>query len=127
MQRVMIVEDNELIALALRTMLEASGFGVEHHAEGRAAVAAACAEPPDIIILDMRLPDVDGDEVCRLLRADGRTRNVRVLMLSANTHAAFRDQARDAGVDLFMAKPFRAPELVAAVRSLAASSPGHRP
>jgi DNA-binding response OmpR family regulator len=110
-----VIEDEEVIAAAVATRLRAEGFDVEVAHDGPAGVALCEEKRPDLVILDLMLPGLDGLEVCRRIQRD---RPVPVLMLTA------RDAEEDVlvglgvGADDYMAKPFSARELVARVRAL---------
>jgi DNA-binding response OmpR family regulator len=117
--RVQLAEDEPNIVEALTFVLERAGFEVAAEADGAAALAAALAEPPDLMILDVMLPALDGFEILRRLRADARGRGVPVIMLTAKGQRADRDAADDCGADLFITKPFSNAEVVAAVQRLA--------
>ena len=119
--RVQLVEDEPNIVVALTYLLERAGFEVSTEADGAQALAAALAEPPDILILDVTLPVLDGLEVLRRLRADARGRSVPVIVLTAKGRVADRESALHSGADLYLTKPFSNAELVAAVRRMAAA------
>jgi DNA-binding response OmpR family regulator len=110
-----VIEDEEVLAAAVATRLRAEGFDVEVAHDGPAGVALCEEKRPDLVILDLMLPGLDGLEVCRRVQRD---RPVPVLMLTA------RDAEEDVlvglgvGADDYMAKPFSARELVARVRAL---------
>ena len=117
--RVQLAEDEPHIVEALTFVLERAGFEVAAQSDGAAALAAALAEPPDLMILDVTLPALDGFEILRRLRADARGRAVPVIMLTARGQRADRDAAEGGGADLFISKPFSNAEVVAAVQRLA--------
>lgn len=118
-KRVLLAEDEPNIAELLRFLLGRAGFEVETHADGAAALSAALANPPTLVILDVMLPGLDGLEVLNRLRADPRGRDLRILVLTAKGQRADRQAAVDGGADLFITKPFSNEELVGAVRRLA--------
>ena len=118
-KRVLLAEDEPNIAELLRFLLGRAGFEVETQADGQAALSAALAHPPAVVILDVMLPGLDGLEVLRRLRADPRGRALRIIVLTAKGQRADRQAAIDGGADLFVTKPFSNAELVAAVRRLA--------
>jgi DNA-binding response OmpR family regulator len=122
--RVQLAEDEPNIAASLRFLLERAGFDVATESDGQAALDAALAEPPDVMILDVMLPALDGFEILRRLRADARGRGVPVIMLTAKGQRADRAAALGCGADLFITKPFSNAEVVAAVRRLAGAAPG---
>lgn len=118
-KRVLLAEDEPNIVELLSFLLARAGFEVASETDGRAALAAALAGQPAVVILDVMLPGLDGLEVLRRLRADPRGRVLRVIMLTARGQRADREAALGCGADLFITKPFANSELVAAVRRLA--------
>ncbi|MBT0568351.1 response regulator [Williamsia sp. CHRR-6] len=123
--RVLVVDDEPQILRALRINLRARGFDVTTASSGAGALRAAAQTKPQVIILDLGLPDLDGFEVLDGLR--GWT-DVPVIVLSARTDAADKVQALDAGADDYVTKPFGMEELLArlraAVRRAGAPAPG---
>ena len=113
--RVLVVEDEPTLAAAVAARLGAEGFDVEVAHDGQAALDAAEAAPPDLVVLDVMLPRVDGLGVCRRLQA---TRPVPVLMLTARGDEADRVIGLGVGADDYLTKPFGMRELVARVRAL---------
>lgn len=118
-KRVLLAEDEPNIAELLRFLLGRAGFEVETETDGLAALAAALASPPAVVILDVMLPGLDGLEVLRRLRADPRGRALRIVVLTAKGQRADREAAMDGGADAFITKPFSNAELIDAVRRLA--------
>ena len=118
-KRVLLAEDEPNIVESLTFILERSGFQVGVTTTGRQALAEATTETPDILILDVMLPEMDGYEVLRQLRADERTKTLPVLMLTAKGRREDRETAIACGADLFITKPFVNSELIAAVQQLA--------
>jgi DNA-binding response OmpR family regulator len=117
--RVLVVEDEADIAQLVRHTLERSGeMKVETVETGDAAVHAALEHPPDLIVLDINLPNVSGFEVCRILRARPTTRQVPIIMLTARTTEADRVSGLDLGADDYVTKPFSLRELAARVRAV---------
>ena len=117
--RVQLVEDEPNIIVTLTYLLERAGFEVSTKTDGETALAAALADPPAVMILDVALPALSGLEVLRRLRADERGRHVPIIMLTARGRNADRESALDGGADLYLTKPFSNAELVAAVRRMA--------
>lgn len=112
--RVLVVEDDESIRSMLSVLLDqGEQFVLELARDGAEALRRAWDRPPDVVVLDLRLPRVSGLEVARQLRADPRTKRVRIVAISAH---AGRDEAFRAGCDEFLAKPLDIAELEAAVR-----------
>jgi two-component system response regulator MprA len=113
--RVLVVDDDEKITGFLRRALAYEGYQVEVADAGAAALAHALKSPPDLVVLDVMMPGLDGLEVCRRLRAGG---DVPVLMLTARDGVGDRVQGLDAGADDYLAKPFALEELLARLRAL---------
>ena len=115
MNRVLAVDDEPQILRALAINLRARGYDVLTAAGGRQALAAAAASPPDLVILDLGLPDLDGVEVINGLR--GWT-TVPILVLSGRSDSADKVEALDAGADDYVTKPFGMDELLARLRAM---------
>ena len=113
-ERVLVVDDDETIRRTLRINLRARGYEVEVVGSGRDALSTLEDAPPDLVILDLGLPDVDGVEVLRRLR---RTSRVPVVVLSARHQSDDKVEALDEGADDYVTKPFGMDELMARVRS----------
>lgn len=123
-KRVLLAEDEPNIVESLTFLLERAGFQVEVQSDGRQVVSAAKADTPDVLILDVMLPGLDGYEILRQLRADQRSESLPVLMLTAKGQREDRETALEHGADLFMTKPFANSEIIAAVKELASRSAG---
>jgi two-component system OmpR family response regulator len=121
MVRILIVEDEEHLARLITEVLGSYGYSVEAANEGRSALARALVEPFDVLIVDWMLPDVDGIQVIRRLRA--AEIGVPVLMLTARGQIEDRVEGLDAGADDYLPKPFAFPELLARVRALTRRPP----
>ena len=113
--RVLVVEDDEEIAQVLQRSLRMEGYEVRTSADGEAALTDADAFSPDLVILDLGLPKLDGIDVARTLRADG---DVPILMLTARDAVDARVAGLDAGADDYLVKPFALEELTARIRAL---------
>lgn len=118
-KRVLIAEDEPNIVESLTFLLERAGFDVAVEVDGRQALDSALADVPDVLILDVMLPELDGYEILRRLRADRRAETLPILMLTAKGQREDRERAIDFGADLFITKPFANSEIVAAVQRLA--------
>ena len=118
-KRVLLVEDEPNIVVSLRYLLTRAGFQVDVEDNGSEALKALLANPPDVAILDVMLPEMNGFEILEALRTDERGAQVPVLMLTAKGQREDRERAMAAGADRFVTKPFSNAELVAAVRELA--------
>ncbi|MGH3363412.1 MAG: response regulator transcription factor [Nocardioidaceae bacterium] len=122
MATVLIVEDDEGLAMPLVRTLDREGYDVERVSEGSSAVAKALAGQVDLMILDLGLPDIDGLEVCRQVRAGGYDGGV--LILTARGGELDRVVGLDVGADDYMSKPFGLAELLARTRALLRRSGG---
>jgi two-component system KDP operon response regulator KdpE len=111
--RILVVDDEPQIRRALRVTLRANGYEVVEAPDGETGLDLAAAQPPDVVVLDLALPDVDGVEVCRRLREWSQ---VPVIVLSAMGDDEAKVGALDQGADDFVTKPFSTPELLARIR-----------
>jgi DNA-binding response OmpR family regulator len=117
--RVLVVEDEQDIAILVKHTLERNGVAhVDLAASGDVAIRTATEEPPDLVILDLNLPIVSGDEVCRILRSRPRTAAIPIIMLTARTSESERVAGLDMGADDYVTKPFSLRELSARVRAV---------
>jgi two-component system response regulator MprA len=112
---VLVVDDDNRIAAALRRALIYEGYAVDVAPDGNLALRRARERTPDIVVLDLMLPGIDGLEVCRRLRAEG---DVPILMLTARDATADRVEGLDSGADDYLVKPFAYEELLARIRAL---------
>jgi CheY-like chemotaxis protein len=115
---ILLIEDNELNRDMLRRRLERRGYAVAEAVDGLTGLAAAKASPPDLVLMDLRLPDLDGREVTRRLRADAATANVPVIALTAHAMEGDRDAALEAGCDDYDTKPVDLARLVEKIEKL---------
>lgn len=113
--RILVIEDDEGITRFLRRGLAYEGYTVDIAADGQMGLIAARDTPPDLVVLDLMLPGIDGLEVCRRLRAGG---DVPILILTARDGVNDRVLGLDMGADDYMVKPFDLDELLARIRAL---------
>jgi DNA-binding response OmpR family regulator len=113
--RILVVDDDSNVSDVVARYLRREGFEVDTVADGRVAVDRALADPPDLIVLDLMLPGIDGLEVCRRLRA---LAPVPVIMLTARGDESDRVVGLELGADDYVSKPFSPKELVARVRAV---------
>jgi two-component system OmpR family response regulator len=123
--RVLVVEDEMKMAELVRRGLREHGYVADLATEGQEAFVMAGSAEYDVVVLDVMLPDVDGFEICRRLRADGV--RAPVLMLTARDAVEDRVAGLDSGADDYLTKPFSFSELLARLRALARRGPVERP
>ena len=117
-QRILVVDDEEDLLELVRYNLSKEGYQVECVATGEDALKAARRQPPDLIVLDLMLPSVDGLEVCRRLKNDSKTRDVPIIMLTAKSEESDMIAGLERGADDYIAKPFSPRVLTARVKAL---------
>jgi two-component system OmpR family response regulator len=115
-QRILVVDDEDYVRELLTTALRFTGFAVDEAASGLAAIAKASSFLPDLILLDVMMPTIDGFEVCRRLRADGDETPVIFLTAKDDDDAKLAGFAK--GGDDFITKPFRLEEVIARIRAV---------
>jgi two-component system, OmpR family, response regulator ResD len=106
MKKILVVEDDSALALNLAAFLQLAGYEVHHAADGPAAVEAARKFRPDLLLLDALIPKVDGFEVCRLLRADEKTKSVKIIMVTGLGQMGDVEKALSCGANVYLIKPF---------------------
>jgi CheY-like chemotaxis protein len=124
MPRLLLVEDNEESREGLLRHLRRKGFEVLAAVDGRQGLEAALAAAPDLILMDMSLPILDGWEATRLLKADTATHDIPVIALTAHAMAGDREKALEAGCDEYDTKPVEFSRLLAKIQSLLSRKEG---
>ncbi len=124
--RILIVEDNEMNRDMLSRRLERKGYKVLLAVDGENGVEMARANAPDLILMDMSLPVLDGWEATRLLKADALMQRIPVIALTAHAMSSDRDKALDAGCDDYDTKPIDLPRLLGKIEALLNVSAGER-
>jgi CheY-like chemotaxis protein len=110
-KRVLVVEDSAVIQRLISVCLRPAGVEVETRADGPTGLEAALTTRPDLLILDVGLPRMDGWEVLDRIRSDARTHSMKVLVLTAHAQEETRERADRGGADAFLTKPFRPDDL----------------
>jgi two-component system, OmpR family, alkaline phosphatase synthesis response regulator PhoP len=119
MKRILVIEDDTDIALSVKYNLEKEGsFTVAAAHDGEEGLRQALAAPPDLVVLDLNLPGMDGLDVCRRLRSEPATRSVPIIMLTARVDESDKVVGLELGADDYIAKPFSVKELLARVRAV---------
>ncbi|MEP7202206.1 MAG: response regulator transcription factor [Ilumatobacteraceae bacterium] len=116
---VLVVDDEPAIRRALASALMARGYRVTQAVDGKSAIDSVASDPPDAIVLDLRLPDIDGIEVCRRMRTFS---NVPIIVLSADGLDLRKVEALDEGANDYVTKPYSTPELLARLRAVLRSA-----
>ena len=119
-RRILVVDDDPMVATTVQRVLRPEGYEVDVALSGADALEQAGAQRPDLVVLDLMMPGLDGLEVCRQLRADT---NLPILMLTARSGTADRVRGLDTGADDYLVKPFAYAELLARVRALLRRTP----
>jgi DNA-binding response OmpR family regulator len=117
-KRILIVDDEPNIVVSLEYLMRREGFETAVAADGETALAAVKALPPDLLILDVMLPAMNGFEVCRRLRADPGLAGLKILMLTAKGRDGEVAKGLGLGADAYVTKPFSTKDLVLQIRQL---------
>jgi CheY-like chemotaxis protein len=126
MVRVLVIDDEPDVLLLCRMNLRHDGHEVLEASDGATGLAIATATPPDVVVLDLMMPAMDGYGVLSALRHSEATRNVPVLVLSAKAQVEDRRRSLEAGCDVFLSKPFAPDQLAEALTDLVALDPAAR-
>jgi diguanylate cyclase (GGDEF)-like protein len=117
-RKILLIDDEVLLLEVMKTNLEIEGYEVITEMSGETGLVSAFVEEPDIVILDIMMPDVDGWEICQRLRSDSRTKYVPIIMLTALDEAHNVVKGFECGADDYLAKPFDNAELFARIKSV---------
>ncbi len=126
-KHILVVEDEDNIAIALDYLLTREGYRLERIATGAGAEALIRERRPDLVLLDVMLPEVSGYEICQNVRQDAALAGVKILMMTARGSAMERRKGLAMGADGFVSKPFELKELRAEVRQILAGEPATAP
>ena len=124
MPRILIVDDEPNIVLALELLMKREGYEIRTVGDGERAVEAAETFRPDLILLDVMMPRMDGFEVCQRIRADASLKGISIVMLTAKGREVEREKGLALGADLYITKPFSTREVVRKVKEMLASKSG---
>ena len=116
--RVLVVDDEADLVRILQFGLQAIGYQVETASDGQEALKKARETKPDIILLDLMLPKLDGYKVCRLLKFDERYKHIPIMILSARTQEGDQNLAHEMGANRFLTKPYEFAEILEHIKAL---------
>ena len=116
MPKILIVDDSPLMIRLLQYMLQSAGYETETVSSGQAALALIAARRPDMVFLDVMMPDMDGLETLRRIRADARTQDLPVVVLTAKAQEADQEAALAAGANGYLRKPYTSAQVLGAVK-----------
>jgi len=122
-KKILIVEDEESLLKLESILLTTKGFHVQGVATGTAALKAVAEDPPDLILLDIMLPEMDGFEVCRQIKNSPQTRHIPVILLTAKKSPEDMSRGKQVGADHYMTKPFKSSMVIASIERLLSSTP----
>ncbi len=117
-KKILIVDDNENIRDALVPLLEHEGFKLSIAADGVQALQEARATHPDVLLLDIMIPEIDGYDVCRIIKNDPVLKKVHVIMLTAKGQAREQERGREVGADAYIVKPFSPLEVLTTIKKV---------
>ncbi|OIO05062.1 MAG: hypothetical protein AUJ51_00660 [Elusimicrobia bacterium CG1_02_56_21] len=117
-KKVLIVEDEELIAKVLSIRLESLGYKVVYALDGEAGLDSVKKEKPDLVILDIGLPRLDGNTLCELIKTGESTKGIKVIMLTGKRLVGDMENSFSAGADFYVNKPYEWPRLLAHIKQL---------
>lgn len=117
-KRILIADDEEDVVTTLQFTLEKEGYQCLTAYDGKEALDKAKGENPDLIVLDIMMPKMNGYEVSRLLKFDARFKHIPIVMLTARTQAKDKEIGRDTGADVYITKPFEMDDLVSTVHNI---------
>jgi len=117
-RKILITEDSPTILEILKSVLVEEGYEVIAAADGQQALELARTEKPDLIILDLMLPKIDGYKVCRMLKFDEKYKNIPIIMLTARTKESDEKLGKEVGADAYIRKPFEPEMIIDKIREL---------
>ena len=117
-KKILVVEDEESLLKLQSILLTIRGYTVEGAMDGQAALEAVETMNPDLILLDIMLPKIDGFEVCRQVKANEETRHIPVVMLTAKKYPADRVMGEQAGADAYITKPYKSAMVIKTIQRL---------
>lgn len=125
--RILLIEDDQDMVSAIRLRLEANNYEVLVAQDGLEGLDKARSEKPDLIILDVMLPKMDGFKLCRMLKFDEKFKNVIIIILSAKVQKSDILRGKEVGAEAYITKPFKSEELLKKIKELLSRPPHPKP
>ncbi|HEX5773336.1 response regulator transcription factor [Geomobilimonas luticola] len=116
--KILVVEDEESLLKLESILLSSKGYNVTGVMDGRSALEEIAANPPDLVILDIMLPELDGFEVCRHIKEDPATKGIPVVMLTAKKNSQDYARGMEMGADAYITKPFKSAKVIETIEGL---------
>jgi twitching motility two-component system response regulator PilG len=116
--RILVVEDEESLLKLESILFTSKGYAVTGARDGKSALAAIALERPDLVVLDIMLPDLDGFEICRAIKENPETSSLPVIMLTAKKSSKDLERGRLAGADAYITKPFKSVKVLEIIEGL---------
>ncbi len=123
-EHILVVEDEQNIAQAIQYNLEKEGYRVSRAGDGAQGLKLVQTQLPSLVVLDLMLPQIDGLEICRLLKREEKTKNIPILMVTAKSQETDKVVGLELGADDYLSKPFSMRELIARVKAILRRSSG---
>ena len=117
-KRILVVEDEESLLKLESILFTSKGYAVTGARDGKSALEAIAADRPDLVVLDVMLPDLDGFEICRTIKENPETRSLPVIMLTAKKSSLDLERGRLAGADAYITKPFKSVKVLEVIEGL---------
>jgi len=117
-KKILVVDDEPDISKLIKARMESAGYSVFTAFDGAEALKAVKENMPDLILLDVMLPKMDGYQVCRLLKFDEKSKHIPIIMLTARAGESDKEKSVEAGADAYLTKPFQTEELLSKISSL---------
>ena len=118
MKKILYIDDEPEQLFVIRARLEANGFSVMTASKGKIGLAKAKEDPPDLIILDLLMPEMSGFELCKKLKSSSKTRHIPVIFITASGIRDLEEQAQKVGAEISLRRPYESSELLGIVQSL---------
>lgn len=118
MKKILIIDDEELIVKVLLIRLENSGYKVDYAYDGKEGLEKIEKFNPDLAIIDVGLPKIDGNTICEIIKNSNKTKNVKVIMLTAKKLVGDMEKAFESGADAYLSKPYEFSRLLEKIKKL---------